>query len=281
MARVRSTARVTHEGEEAEATETAPISEVMRQSGLVVMEGAIDEGAPTAEVEQADIEEEIVDEEEEDYNTLIPIKHSHLDFEKSTVSEADVLMMMKLGYFGEAEKKLIRFAGEETTPKPKDDEVVVFKRFFRAGLWFPLHEMIGEVLDNYEIYLHQLTPNDIVKLSIFIWALRSQGMDPNAEALCRVHELHYQTKAREDGLHENFDCYNFTYRKDMKAPVLSYRTKWPTNWKSEWFFIKADEKKREKLKTMVMSPLSLSFGLTRPLCRMTSGPPCRQGVAKF
>ena len=45
MARVRSTARVTHEGEEAKATETAPISKVMRQSGLVVMEGGIDEGA--------------------------------------------------------------------------------------------------------------------------------------------------------------------------------------------------------------------------------------------
>jgi hypothetical protein len=29
-----------------------------------------------------------------------------LDFEKSTVSEADMPMMMKLGYFGEAEKKL-------------------------------------------------------------------------------------------------------------------------------------------------------------------------------
>jgi hypothetical protein len=199
MARVRSTARVTREGEETEATETAPISEVMRQLGLVVTEGAIDEGAPTVEAEQADIEQENVDEEEEDYNTLIPKKPSHLDFEKSAVSEADVPMMMKLGYFGEAEKKLIGFAGEETTPKPKDDEVVVFKSFFRAGLRFPLHEMIGEVLDNYEIYLHQLTPNAIVRLSIFIWALRSQGMDPNAEAFCRVHELHYQTKAREDG----------------------------------------------------------------------------------
>jgi hypothetical protein len=63
MARVRSTARVTHEGEETEATETALISEVMRQSGLVVTEGAIDAGAPTAEAEQADIEEENVDEE--------------------------------------------------------------------------------------------------------------------------------------------------------------------------------------------------------------------------
>jgi hypothetical protein len=45
MARVRSTARVTHDGEETEATETAPISKVMRRSGLVVMEGAPIEGA--------------------------------------------------------------------------------------------------------------------------------------------------------------------------------------------------------------------------------------------
>jgi hypothetical protein len=281
MTRVRSTASTAHEGEETEATETTPISEVMRQSGLVVTEGAIDEGVPTTEAEQADIEEENIDEEEEDYNTLIPLKPSHLDYEKSTVSEADVPMMMKLGYFREAEKKIIRFAGEETTPKPKDDEVVVFKSFFRARLRFPLNEMIEEVLDNYEIYLHQLTPNAIVRLNIFIWALRSQEMDPNAKAFCRVHELHYQTKAREDGLHENFGCYNFAYRKDTKALVLSYRTKWPTGWKSEWFYIKADEKKREKLKTMVTSPLSLSFELTRPLCRMTSGSPCQQAVAEF
>jgi hypothetical protein len=137
MVRVRSTARVTREGEEIEATETAPISEVMRQSGLVVTEGAINEGAPTAEAEQADIEEENVDEEEEYYSTLIPTKPSHLDYEKSTVSEADVPMMMKLGYFGEAEKKLIRFAGEETTPKPKDDEVVVFKSFLEQDCGFP------------------------------------------------------------------------------------------------------------------------------------------------
>ena len=52
MARVRSTARVTHEGEETETTKTAPISEVMRQSGLVVTEGAIEEGAPVVETEQ-------------------------------------------------------------------------------------------------------------------------------------------------------------------------------------------------------------------------------------
>jgi hypothetical protein len=168
MARVRSTARIMRNGEEAEAAETVPISEVMRQSGLVVTEGASEEGAPAAEAEQADIEEGNADEEEIDYNTVMPSKPSHLDFGKSTVTEADMPMMLKLGYFGEAEKKLIRFGGEETTPKPENDEVVVFRSFFKAGLRFPLHEMIGDVLEDFEIYLHQLTPNAIVRLDVFI-----------------------------------------------------------------------------------------------------------------
>ncbi|KAL5667428.1 hypothetical protein ACJX0J_019649, partial [Zea mays] len=34
----------------------------------------------------------------------------------------------------------------------------------------------------FEIYLHQLTSNAIVRLSVHIWALRSQGMSANAEA---------------------------------------------------------------------------------------------------
>jgi hypothetical protein len=173
MARVRSTAKVTRDEEEAEAAETALISEVMRQSGLVVPEGTADEGAPTAKAEQANIEEGEADEEDVDYSAAAS-KPSHLDFGKSTVSEADILMMTKLGYFGEAEKKLIRFGGEETTPKPENNEVVVFRSFFKAGLRFPLHRMIADVLENFEVYLHQLTPNAIVRLSVFIWALRSQ-----------------------------------------------------------------------------------------------------------
>ena len=128
-------------------------------------DGTTDEGAPVAEAKQTIAEEEDVEEDEEDYSILIPSKPSHLDFENSTVSEDDIPMMMKLGYFVEAERKLVRFAGEETTPAPKDDEVVVFKSFFRAGLRLPLNEMIGEVLKNFKIYLHQLTPNAIVRLS--------------------------------------------------------------------------------------------------------------------
>jgi hypothetical protein len=84
-----------------------------------VTEGTIDEGTSAAEAERANIEEENANEEEEDYGILIPSKPSHLDFERSTVSGADMPMMMKPGYFGEAEKKFVRFAREETTPTPK------------------------------------------------------------------------------------------------------------------------------------------------------------------
>jgi hypothetical protein len=51
MARVRSTARVTHDEEETEAAGTSLISEVMRQSGLVMPEDTADKGAPAAEAE--------------------------------------------------------------------------------------------------------------------------------------------------------------------------------------------------------------------------------------
>jgi hypothetical protein len=162
MARVRSTARVTHDGEEAEGAETAPISEMIKRSGLVASEDA-----PAAETEQADVEET----ESEDNYSAVPSKPSHLDFGKSTISEDDLPKLLKLGYFSEAKKELVRFGGEETTPKPGKDEVVVFKSFFKAGLRFPLNKMIVVVLKKFGIYLHQLTHNAIVRLSVYIWAL--------------------------------------------------------------------------------------------------------------
>jgi hypothetical protein len=96
-------------------------------------------------------------ESEEDDSILCPTKPSHIEFGKSTVKAEDLVVMKKLGYFGENEDALIRFAGEEVIPEPKEDEVVVFKSLFRAGLRFPLYDMIGKVLKRFEIYLHQLT----------------------------------------------------------------------------------------------------------------------------
>jgi hypothetical protein len=105
MARVRSTSRVSREQDKAEATETSPISEVMKRSGLVVPGEVTDEGASNVEAGQTMVDSD--NESEEDYSILNPTKPSYLEFEKSTVSEDDMTMMKKLGYFGESESKLV------------------------------------------------------------------------------------------------------------------------------------------------------------------------------
>jgi hypothetical protein len=80
---------------------------------------------------------------------------------------------------------------------------------------------------------------------------------------------------------KTLDVIIFYTEKTSRPPVSGYHTKWPTGWTSEWFYMKADEKKREKLMTMVMSPLRLSFGMTRPLCNMQLGSPCQVAEVEF
>ena len=104
MARVRSTARVEREGDEADGSETVPISEAMQLSGLVTSEKIPSDDAEQAEqAEQAiaEAEEEDIEETdpEDDYRIAMPSKPSHLDFGKSTVSKTDLSKMVKSGFF--------------------------------------------------------------------------------------------------------------------------------------------------------------------------------------
>jgi hypothetical protein len=38
----------------------------------------------------------------------------------------------------------------------------------KAGLRFPLHKMLVDVLKTFEIYLHQITPEALIKVGVFI-----------------------------------------------------------------------------------------------------------------
>jgi hypothetical protein len=100
---------------------------------------------------------------------------------------------MKGKYFHDV--SIVRAGGDCTVPLPEADEVVVFKSFMKVGLRFPLPKMLVEVLKTFEIYLHQLTPEALIKVGVFIWAMRSQGLEPDARCFCNIHELSYQTKA--------------------------------------------------------------------------------------
>jgi hypothetical protein len=50
------------------------------------------------------------------------------------------------------------------------------------------------VLKIFEIHLHQLTPEAIIRMNIFVWAVRIQGLEPDAKSFCNIHELLYETK---------------------------------------------------------------------------------------
>ena len=84
--------------------------------------------------------------------------------------------------------------GERTVPTPEENEVVIFRSFFKAGLRFPLNRFVVEVLKIYQFYLHQLTLEAIIRMGIFVWAMRSQGLEPNAKSFCNMHEMLYETK---------------------------------------------------------------------------------------
>ena len=100
MARVRSTARVSHEGDETEMIETTTISEMMRRSRLVVQEVVIAEGTSTAKAKQAVTEVESDNKSEDDDSILCPTKPSHVEFGRSIVKAEDQIVIKKLGYFG-------------------------------------------------------------------------------------------------------------------------------------------------------------------------------------
>jgi hypothetical protein len=74
----------------------------------------------------------------------------------------------------------------------RTQRLVVFPSFMKAGLRFPLHKMLVEVLKIFKIFLHQLTLEALIKVGIFIWAMRSQGLELDGDCFCNIHELSYK-----------------------------------------------------------------------------------------
>jgi hypothetical protein len=149
-----------------------------------------------------------------------PWRPSHVVFGKSTIKQGQI-DAMRGRYFRDI--SIVRDGGESNVPLPKADEVVVFRSFMKVGLRFPLDKMLVEVLKTFEIYLHQLTPEAIVKVGVFIWAMRSQGLELDARCFCNMHELLYQTKATgKEQYHNNFGCYIFVHRAEASYHVPTF-----------------------------------------------------------
>jgi hypothetical protein len=108
---------------------------------------------------------------------------------------------------------IVRAGGDNNVHAPEENKVVIYRSFFKAGLRFPLSKFVVEVLKIYQIYLHQITLKAIIRMGIFVWAVRSQGLEPSAKCFCSMHELVYETKAMgKEQYHNNFGCYGFIAR---------------------------------------------------------------------
>jgi hypothetical protein len=135
----------------------------------------------------------------------------------------------------------------------------------KARLRFPLHKMLVEVLKTFEIYLHQLTPEALIKVGVFIWAMRSQGLEPDARCFCNIHELPYLTKATEkEQYHNNFSCYSFVPHSEANYRVPTFRKKWPSSWMKQWFYVENDLNQREDVRGIIQRPIWPCFGIRRP-----------------
>jgi hypothetical protein len=82
-----------------------------------------------------------------------PWRPSHAIFGKSTIKQSHLENMMGK-YF--RDMSIVRAGGDNNVHAPEENEVVIFRSFFKAGLRFPLSRFVVEVLKTFQIFLQQL-----------------------------------------------------------------------------------------------------------------------------
>jgi hypothetical protein len=87
-----------------------------------------------------------------------------MEFGVSRISSVRLQDMQQLGYFGNVVGRVPR---AEEVPEP-EGELVVFEAFFTADLHLPAHRFVAEVLERFEVQVHQLTPNAVVALAKYV-----------------------------------------------------------------------------------------------------------------
>jgi hypothetical protein len=132
--------------------------------------------------------------------------------------------------------------GAGSVPEPQANEAVIVEDFFVAGLHMSPHPVLTDILCKFHPQLHHLTPNAIVTISRFIWAVTSCRGHPIADIFTQHYELHYQNKKNhlegcETTLAMQFGCITFhpSHYGGWAKLTLAVRNKWASGWDSHWF----------------------------------------------
>jgi hypothetical protein len=86
------------------------------------------------------------------------------EFGPARATLEDLDEFAKCGWFS---RDLARLLEGEVVLDRRDDEVVVYREFFIAGLRFPMHPLVVGVLKRFNLKFDQLNPLSFMKLCIF------------------------------------------------------------------------------------------------------------------
>lgn len=169
-------------------------------------------------------------------------------------------------------------------PKPRPYEAVVFRDFFAAGLKFPLDNFVSMVLERFNLQLHQLTPNAILRLGCFVMAHKMYGREPSVEAFTKYYKVPQRRgKAMNpdtgEETYSDFGGNVFEPKTDMGEPSLvpTFKSKW-LGWTKYWFYhwvcpdseVEAAEAEGRHKACTLVSVLTSSKAAKRPPYRIAS-----------
>ncbi|KAK1626497.1 hypothetical protein QYE76_000812 [Lolium multiflorum] len=155
-----------------------------------------------------------------------------LEWERSRISNQDVNTLKRLGLM--QKEDAIRFPSEESYPSPPIQYRVSFVDHLIRGLSTPIHDFLRGLLFVYGIQLHQLTPNSILHVAIFITLCECfLGVPPNWALWKRIFCL------RRNGSH------NATYNIGgvvicVRSDIEYFDVKFPDSfqgWRKKWLYI--------------------------------------------
>jgi hypothetical protein len=182
-----------------------------------------------------------------------------LNIGKSLFDESELQWTVKNRMLEKADVRLP--PQNETVPRPEPDECVVFRDYFAVGLRMPCQDFVEEIMKAYNIEMHHLTPNGMVKIALFIWAVKSRRGNLDIRVFCSIHDMHTQFQSKMvdgKGVIKYFGCCSFKQAHGAKQIAPTSKNKWVKNWYRYWFYHKVSlvEEKNQANRVVRRCPLA-------------------------
>ena len=88
-----------------------------------------------------------------------------------------------------------------------------------------------------------MNASSFLKLGIYVWGYKSQGVEPDLEGFIQLHRVHpHPQKITVEGktVHLQFGVYTFVYRHGAEVPIQAQKNKWALPWTENWFYVRLE-----------------------------------------